>query len=134
MHYHHFHKFIKNGEMITTLIQNTKRNDVESSTKNRLFDLFFLRDWLTKRSIKKIMLVWSKDTFIRHQEKSTRELYFLRALFVESNSDCYYKNFPVDSGTNRYRIIVAGKAVEIELLSASNIFYIAFLFYHFVFK
>jgi len=52
---------------------------------------------------------------------------------VESNSDCYYKNFPVDSGTNRYRIIVAGKAV-IELLSAFNIFYIAFLFYHFVFK
>jgi hypothetical protein len=41
---------------------------------------------------------------------------------VESNSDCYYKNFTVDSGTNRYRIIVAGKAVEIELLSASNIF------------
>jgi len=33
-----------------------------------------------------------------------------------------------------YRIVVAGKAVEIELLSASNIFYIAFLFYHFVFK
>ena len=53
---------------------------------------------------------------------------------MESNSDCYYKNFPVDSGTNRYRIIVAGKAVEIELLSASNIFYIAFLLYHFVLK
>jgi hypothetical protein len=53
---------------------------------------------------------------------------------VESNSDCYYKNFSVDSGTNRYRIMVAGQAVEIELLSASNIFYIAFLFYHFVFK
>jgi len=53
---------------------------------------------------------------------------------LESNSDCHYKNFPVDSGTNRYRIIVAWKAVEIELLSASNIFFIAFLFYHFVFK
>jgi len=47
---------------------------------------------------------------------------------------CFSTNFRVDYRTNRYRIIVAGKAVEIELLSASNIFYIAFLFYHFVFK
>jgi len=47
---------------------------------------------------------------------------------------CFSTNFRVDYRTNRYRIVVAGKAVEIELLSASNIFYIALLFYHFVFK
>jgi len=63
-----------------------------------------------------------------------KELNICWGFICVSNADCFYKNFPVDTGTNRYSIIVEGKAVEIELLSASNIFYIVFLFYHFVFK
>ena len=38
------------------------------------------------------------------------------------------QNFKVDYRTNRYRIVVAGKAVEIHLLFACYIYYIAFLF------
>ena len=57
----------------------------------------------------------------------SREMYFVSVqslrLLAFLSFACFSTNFRVDYRTNRYRIIVAGQAVEIELLSASNIYF-----------